>query len=87
MGGLASLRQYHFLNAFFLEFLNANFVMPTQSQNLNGYTVFVDRLSMAIVDQFHLTLLHTHNRRDKTLVLSDETKFHNVIHLRRIGQV
>ncbi|MCD6238196.1 MAG: hypothetical protein J7K51_02525, partial [Thermotogae bacterium] len=25
---LASLRQYHFLNAFFLEFLNANFVMP-----------------------------------------------------------
>ncbi|MCD6239298.1 MAG: hypothetical protein J7K51_08285 [Thermotogae bacterium] len=26
---LASLRQYHFLNTFFLEFLNANFVMPT----------------------------------------------------------
>ncbi|MCD6238946.1 MAG: hypothetical protein J7K51_06445 [Thermotogae bacterium] len=25
---LASLRQYHFLNTFFLEFLNANFVMP-----------------------------------------------------------
>jgi len=29
MGGLAALRQYHFLNTFFLEFLNANFVMPT----------------------------------------------------------
>ncbi|MCD6238708.1 MAG: hypothetical protein J7K51_05215 [Thermotogae bacterium] len=26
---LASLKQYHFLNTFFLEFLNANFVMPT----------------------------------------------------------
>ena len=26
---LAALKQYHFLNAFFLEFLNANFVMPT----------------------------------------------------------
>ena len=29
MGGLASLRQYHFLNAFLLEFLNVNFVMLT----------------------------------------------------------
>ncbi|MCD6238180.1 MAG: hypothetical protein J7K51_02440 [Thermotogae bacterium] len=26
---LALLKQYHFLNTFFLEFLNANFVMPT----------------------------------------------------------
>jgi len=26
---LAALKQYHFLNAFFLEFLNANFVMLT----------------------------------------------------------
>ncbi|MCD6238189.1 MAG: hypothetical protein J7K51_02485 [Thermotogae bacterium] len=26
---LAALKQYHFLNTFFLEFLNANFVMPT----------------------------------------------------------
>ncbi|MCD6239747.1 MAG: hypothetical protein J7K51_10625 [Thermotogae bacterium] len=26
--------------------------------------------------------IHSRNRRDKTLVLSDGTKFHNVIHLR-----
>ncbi|MCD6237947.1 MAG: hypothetical protein J7K51_01250 [Thermotogae bacterium] len=34
---------------------------------------------------FHTT--HTRNRRDMTSVLSDGTKFHNVIHLWRIGQV
>ncbi|MCD6239522.1 MAG: hypothetical protein J7K51_09480, partial [Thermotogae bacterium] len=52
MGELAALRQYHFLNAFFLEFLNANFVMPAESQNLNR--------------TISSHTIHTHNRRDRT---------------------